>query len=387
MRFTDKIKRLRPSATLSITARAKAMRKSNIDVISFGAGEPDFDTPRTIKIAALNAMEAGLTKYTPAAGTPELRSAVCDKFRKENGLKCEPDDVVISCGAKHSLYNIFQVLCSKGDEVLIISPYWVSYPEMVSLAGGAPRFIKTDEKNAFVADPEEVKKSITKRTKALILNSPSNPAGAVYDEAAVKKIAEIAVSKKIFVISDEIYEKLIYDNEKHVSIGSLGKEMAGLTFTVNGVSKTYSMTGWRVGYAMGPKEVMNKIAALQSHSTSNPASISQAAALAALKGGYGEAEKMRKEFVKRRDYMVGRINSFSGMSCINPKGAFYIFANIAKTGLNSVKFTERLLEEAHVASVPGAPFGSDRHIRLSFATGMPVIKKGLDRIEKWLKRL
>ena len=387
MKFAERVLQLKPSPTLAITSKAKVMKKSGVDVISFGAGEPDFDTPTNIKKAGTEAIKAGFTKYTPASGTAELKKAVCEKLERDNSLDYAPDQVAISCGAKHALYNIFQVLCGKGDEVIVISPYWVSYTEMVRLSGAVPRIVPAAEKKGFVVDPALIAKNITPRTKALIVNSPSNPTGAVFNGKVLEKIAEIAVDRKIFVISDEIYEKLIYGSEGHVSLGSLGKDIYALTLTVNGVSKTYSMTGWRVGYVAGPRPVIEKISALQSHSTSNPASICQAAALEALSGNQDAVTKMRKEFSARRDYMVKRINALGNISCVTPEGAFYVFPNIAKTKIGSLELCERLLEEAHVACVPGIAFGSDAHVRLSFATGMENIEKGLDRIENWLKTI
>lgn len=384
MKIAGRIAQVKPSLTLAITQKAKKMKAEGIDVVGFGAGEPDFDTPLHIKEAAKHAIDRGDTKYTPASGTPELKKAICEKFERENGIKYAPEEIIASCGAKHSLYNIFQVICEKPDEVLIISPYWLSYPEMVHLAEGKPVFVPTTEKNAFVPSIDDINRKITQATKAIILNSPSNPTGSVLDRGFLEKIAEIAVAKKIFVISDEIYENLLYDGEKRVSIASLGEKIKALSFTVNGVSKSYSMTGWRIGYLGGPKEIVSHISALQSHSTSNPTSISQAAALEALKGSQAEVETMKKAFVERRDYMVERINKIRGLSCVKPKGAFYIFCNIAGTKMGSLALTKKLLEEAKVACVPGIAFGSDQHMRLSFATGMDNIKKGLDRIENWL---
>lgn len=386
MKFSDRVSQLKSSPTLAISAKAKEMRKRGLDVIGFGAGEPDFDTPLNIKEAAIEAIKKGFTKYTPASGIIELKNAVCEKLKRDNSLRYKPDEIAISCGAKHALYNIFQVLCQKQDEVIIISPYWVSYTEIVRLSGAEPRIVEAKEANGFVVAPEEIKKNITKRTKAIIINSPSNPTGAVFGKELLEKIARIAVSKKIFVVSDEIYEKLIYDGEEHTSIGSLNKEISKLTLTVNGVSKTYSMTGWRIGYVAGPLDIIKKVGALQSHSTSNPSSISQMAALEALRGSLEALFKMKEEFVARRDYMVKRINSFKNASCVKPKGAFYLFSNISGTGLDSVTFSARLLEEARVACVPGIAFGSDRHVRLSFATSMENIKTGLDRIEAWLEK-
>ncbi|MBL7158758.1 MAG: pyridoxal phosphate-dependent aminotransferase [Candidatus Omnitrophica bacterium] len=384
MKIAGRIAQVKPSLTLAITQKAKSMKAEGVDVVGFGAGEPDFDTPLHIKEAAKRAIDRGATKYTPASGTPELKRAICEKFERENGIKYVPEEIITSCGAKHSLYNIFQVICEKPDEVLIISPYWLSYPEMVHLAEGKPVFVTTDEKNAFVPSIDDINRKITQATKAIILNSPSNPTGSVLDRDFLEKIAEIAVAKKIFVISDEIYENLLYDGEKRISIASLGEKIKALSFTVNGVSKSYSMTGWRIGYLGGPKEIVSHMSAFQSHSTSNPASISQAAALDALKGSQAEVKEMKKAFVERRDYMVERINKIKGLSCVKPKGAFYLFCNIALTGLDSVALCDKLLEEAKVACVPGIAFGSDKYIRLSFATSIANIKKGLDRIENWL---
>ncbi len=387
MKLADRVLHLKPSLTLAITAKAKAMKKQGLDVIGFGAGEPDFDTPISIKKAGIRAIEKGFTKYTPASGTAELKEAIARKLNRKNKLSYTPEEVVVSCGAKHALYNIFQVLCGPGDEVIIVSPYWVSYPEMIKLSGAVPRIVEAKEENGFVPEIAAIEKAITMRTKAIVINSPSNPTGAVFGKSILEKLAKYVVSKKIIVISDEIYEEFIYGDEKHFSIGALNNEILKQTITVNGVSKTYSMTGWRIGYAAGPVEIMKKIAALQSHSTSNPASICQKAAVEALQGGGSEAEKMKQEFAKRRDHMAGRINSMGKVSCVKPKGAFYIFCNIRGTGIDSITFAERLLEEAHVACVSGIAFGSDTHVRLSFATDLKNIEKGLDRIEKWLQRL
>lgn len=387
MRFADRVAQLKPSPTLAIAAKAKEMKAAGINVIGFGVGEPDFDTPDNIKDAAVTAIKKGVTKYTPASGTPELKEAVCEKLKKDNSLIYKPDEIAISCGAKHAIYNIFQVLCQKGDEVLIISPYWVSYPEIVRLSGAEPKFITAEEGAGFAPDPKGIVKHITGRTKAIIVNSPSNPAGAVFDRKLLEKISEIAVAKKIFVISDEIYEKLIYDGEKHISIGSLGKDIFKQTITVNGVSKTYSMTGWRIGYAAGPADIIKKIGALQSQSTSNPASMSQAAAFEALRGSQDASLEMAKEFASRRDIMTEGISSLMNISCVKPKGAFYAFCNISGTALDSMTFSGRLLDEAHVACVPGIGFGWDSHVRLSFATDSESIKTGLERLGKWLQEL
>ncbi|MFA6356124.1 MAG: pyridoxal phosphate-dependent aminotransferase [Candidatus Omnitrophota bacterium] len=388
MKISKRLEKVKESPTLAITAKAKEMKAKGEDVVSFGAGEPDFDTPANIKSAGIKAIEGGFTKYTASSGIPELKKAICGKFLKDNGLTYEPAQIIVSCGAKHSLYNIFQAICDEGDEVIIPSPYWVSYAEMVRLAGGVPVILRTEQSDEFKVKPDALAKAITSRTAAFVLNSPSNPTGSVYNRQDLEKIADVLVSKKITVISDEIYEKLIYDGEKHVSFASLSKEAYGLTFTVNGLSKSYSMTGWRIGYLAAPnKELAAAVGRLQDHSTSNPVSFAQKASLEAIGGDQSCVAKMAAEFEKRRDYMTGRINSMKGISCVKPKGAFYVFCDISKTGLNSFEFSKRLLEEAKVAVIPGEPFGWDTHIRLSFATGMEDIKKGLDRIEVWVKAL
>ena len=374
------------SVTLDITSKAKKMAKEGIDVVSFGAGEPDFDTPPDIKKAAIAAIEEGFTKYTPSSGIQELREALARKFKVDNGLDYKVSQIVVSSGAKHSLFNIFQAIINEGDEVLIPSPYWVSYPEMARAVGGIPIYVRTEAKKSFRAQEADIRGSITKRTKALVLNSPSNPTGSVYGLAELKAIARIAVENDFYVISDEIYEKLVYGGIKHISIASLAKDIYERTFVVNGVSKSYSMTGWRIGYAAGPARAMEAISNLQSHATSNPASISQRAALAAVTGDQAFVEKMRIEFEKRRDYMAARVSSIKGLSCIKPEGAFYLFCDISRLGIKSMEFANRLLDEAKVAVVPGEAFGDDDFIRFSFATSMENIKKGLDRIESWIEK-
>ncbi|MDD4879101.1 MAG: pyridoxal phosphate-dependent aminotransferase [Candidatus Omnitrophica bacterium] len=386
MKISRRIEKVKESPTLAITAKAKEMKLKGEDVISFGAGEPDFDTPPHIKSSAIKAIEGGFTKYTASSGIPELKKAICEKFRNDNGLSYEPSQIVVSCGAKHSLYNIFQAVCDEGDEVIIPSPYWVSYTEMVKLAGGIPVILDTKQGDEFKVKPDFLKKVITKKTAAFILNSPSNPTGCVYNRSDLEGIAGVLINNKITVISDEIYEKLIYDGEKHISFASLSKEAYGLTFTVNGMSKSYSMTGWRIGYLAAPsKELSAAVGRLQDHSTSNPVSFAQKAALEALKSDQKCVAEMVSEFEKRRDYMVDRINSMKGISCVKPKGAFYVFCDISKTEMGSFDFSKKLLEEAKVAVIPGEPFGWDTHIRLSFATGLDDIKKGLDRLDNWLK--
>ncbi len=386
MRIAKRASGIDESVTLEITSKAKKMAKEGIDVVSFAAGEPDFDTPLHIKQAAIKAINEGFTKYTPSSGMLELREAIALKFKNDNGLDYPAGQIVVSNGAKHSLYNVFQAICDSGDEVLIPSPYWLSYPAMVSMAEAKPVFIETGSSNDFKLTEKDILAKISPRTKCLVLNSPSNPTGCVYDRDELAMIAKIAVKHKFFVISDEIYEKLIYDDNKHISIASLGKEIYEWTITINGVSKSYSMTGWRIGYAAGPQDVMKAIGNMQSHATSNPASISQKATLAALTQEQSFIGDMRAEYQKRRDYMVKRVSSMKNVSCVNPKGAFYLFCDISKTGKGSVAVAKALLEDVNVVTIPGEPFGADNFIRLSFATGMDTIKKGMDRMEGYFAK-
>lgn len=386
MKLASRVSDIGESVTLEIASKAKKMKAEGVDVLSFAAGEPDFDTPQHIKDAAVKAIAEGFTKYTPSSGMLELREAISRKFKADNGLDYAPSQIVVSNGAKHSLNNIFQALCEKGDEVLIPAPYWLSYPAMVKMAEATPVFIETSKANNFILTEKDLTAKITPKTKCLVLNSPSNPTGCIYEKPALEMIARLAVKHKFFVVSDEIYEKLIYDGNKHISIGSLGKDIYDLTITVNGVSKSYSMTGWRIGYAAGPKPIMDAIASLQSHAASNPCSISQRATLEAMLKDQSFITSMRAEYQKRRDYMVTRISGFGKISCIKPEGAFYLFCDISKLGMGSVEVATKFLDEAQVAVIPGGPFGADDFIRLSFATGMETIKKGLDRIEEWLKK-
>ena len=388
---------IKPSPTLAMAAKAKAMKAQGFDVVDFGVGEPDFDTPDNVKEAAIKAIRSGFTKYTPASGTDELKEAVIEKLRKDNGLEYERSQIIISCGAKHSLYNIAEALFDPGDEVIIPSPYWVSYPDQVLLNDAKPVIVKTTEKEGFKLSAKKLDKAITKKTKALILNSPSNPTGLAYDTKTLEEIAAIAVKRKIHVISDEIYEKLIYDGFRHVSIASLGPEIKNLTIVVNGVSKSHAMTGWRIGYAAGPKDVITAMANIQSQSTSNPTSISQKAAVEALRGPQDFIGTMNVEFDKRRRYMVDRLNKIKGVSCLMPVGAFYAFPRLSAffgkrtmSGTvirNSADLSVYLLEDAKVALVSGDAFGAKDHIRLSYATSMENIVKGVDRIEEALHRL
>ncbi|RLE10083.1 aspartate aminotransferase [Candidatus Aerophobetes bacterium] len=394
--LSKRVRSISPSPTLAITAEAKKMKAQGIDVVGFGAGEPDFDTPDHIKEAAKKALDRGFTKYTPASGMRELKEAVCRKLKEENGLEYEPDQVLISCGAKHSIFNAILALCDEGDEVILPSPYWVSYPEMIKLAQAKPVIIKTTQENNFKITSQQLEEAISSKTKLFILNSPSNPTGMIYTKDELRIISDILTEARIYCISDEIYEKIIYDGWKHTSIASLNPRIKELTILVNGVSKTYSMTGWRIGYAAGPKEIIQAMSNLQSHSTSNPTSVSQVAAIAALQSSQGEIRRMVDEFQRRRDHIVKRLNRIPGISCLKPPGAFYAFPDISriigksyngKIIRDSISLAQLLLYEAKVAVVPGAAFGADEHLRFSYATSMENIDKGLDRVEEFVKKL
>ncbi|MDD5005565.1 MAG: pyridoxal phosphate-dependent aminotransferase [Candidatus Omnitrophica bacterium] len=389
MEIASRVQAVSPSATLQITARAKSMRKSGIDVVNFGAGEPDFDTPQPIKEAAIKAINEGFTKYTPSSGILELKERIARKFKEENKIEYLPEQIIISCGAKHSIYNLIQVLIDKGDQVIIPSPYWLSYPEMVKLAQGKPVILETRQKDGFKIDIEKLKKKINAHTKLLILNSPSNPAGIVYTKEELQKIAQVCVENKLFVISDEIYEKIMFDNIEFSSLASLGKEIYDLTLTVNGMSKSFSMTGWRIGYFAGPKEIVSAVSNFQDHSTSCPSSISQKAALAAFDMDAAYYSSISAKFQERRDFIVSYLNEKLSefVSFVKPQGAFYIFINVSKTKLSSLDFAKRFLEESYVAVIPGEPFGCDSWIRISFATSLEEIKKGLQRLELFLIKL
>ena len=392
--------KIKPSPTLAVSARAKAMKAKGIDVVGFGAGEPDFDTPGHIKQAAIRALEAGFTKYTPEAGIDELRDAVCAKFKREMGLHYERAQSIISVGGKHCLFNLFQAVLNPGDEVIILAPYWVSYVDMALLTGAKPVIVNGSEKNNFAAKASDIEKAVTAKTKMLIVNSPSNPSGAAYTEAELKKFASLAKKHDLLIVSDEIYEKIIYDGFKFVSIAQLSKDAYERTVIVNGVSKTYSMTGWRIGYAAGPKDIIAACAKIQGQSTSNPTSFAQKGALEALNATQDDVEKMRRAFDERRLYIVKRLNEMPKITCNLPQGAFYVLPNFnayigksyTKDGAqikikNDLDLTEYLLSESLVAVVPGSAFGAPGYLRLSYATGMEQIKKGLDRIEKAIKAL
>lgn len=393
MSVSRRVIQLSPSPTLAITAKAKKLQQEGVNVIGFGAGEPDFDTPVHIKNAAKHAIDSGFTKYTPTSGTKELKEAICRKFKADNALDYSPEEILVSCGAKHSLFNAIFTLCDEGDEVILPSPYWVSYPEMIKVAGATPVVIETAEERFFKITPAQLEKAITPKTRLFILNSPSNPTGMAYTQKELQALGDVLVKKNIYCLSDEIYEKLIYDSATHVSIASLGERLKKLTLVVNGVSKAYSMTGWRMGYAAGPKEIIQVMSNLQDHSTSNAASITQAASVEALIGAQEDLKKMAGEFQKRRDYMVDRVNSIKGLHTLKPQGAFYCFVNIAallgktangKKIKDSLILTDLLLSEAAITVVPGCVFGDDRFVRLSYATSMENIKEGLDRLEAFV---
>jgi len=394
--IAERATKVKPSPTLAVDSKAKQLKAKGMDVVNFGVGEPDFDTPEHIKEAAIKAIKDGFTKYTPVGGIDELKEAIIEKLEKDNKLTYNKENIVVSCGAKHSLYNIAQALFGPGDEVIIPSPYWVSYPDQVLLNDAIPVIVNTYEEDEFMLRPEVLKEKITSRSKALILNSPSNPTGFIYTENALKEIAEIALKHNLYIISDEIYEKLIYDNEKHISIASLSEEIKEKTIVVNGLSKAYAMTGWRIGYAAGHTEIIKTMTTIQSQSTSNPTSIAQKAAVAALRGNQNCVSEMRKEFEKRRNFLVQELNRIPGVSCKMPKGAFYVFPNISnifgkkidKNIINSsMDLSIYLLEKALVALVPGSAFGAEGYIRISYATSMENLSKGIDRISKALEQL
>jgi len=397
--FADRLKSLAPSSTLAVQARARELRARGVDVISFGAGEPDFDTPARIKDAAVAAMRLGQTKYTEVGGIAELRAAVVAKLKRDNGLHYDPADVVISCGAKHTLFNIMVALLNPGDQLLVPSPYWVSYPEQARLLEAEPLAVPTDEATGFDLDSARLRDAVTPRTKIIVLNSPNNPTGAVFSPAALEAVARLAVDRQLWVVSDECYEALTFEG-RHISIAQLGADIKARTIVVNTCSKAYAMTGWRIGYAAGSRDLIRAMTNVQSQVTSNPSSIAQWAAVEALTGPQDEVAKMAGEFDRRRRLTVEGLNALPGVSCVMPKGAFYAFANVGKlfgkpttiggatrTLRGSADVTEFLLEHARVAVVPGVDFGSDAHVRLSYATSAEVIREGLNRMEAALRRL
>ena len=396
IKLSHRLNGLEESVTLAITAKAKALKAGGKDIIGFGAGEPDFDTPQNIKDAAIKAIKDGHTKNTAVGGIVELKDAIIEKFKKDNGLDYSREDVIVSCGGKHSIYNLFQALFNPGDEVIIPSPYWVSYPVMAILAGARPVIVKTAEKTGFKMSPDDLKAHITPRTKAVVINSPSNPTGAAYTASELAQLAAVLLKTDALIISDEIYEKLVYGGFSSGSIASVSDEVKKRTVVLNGVSKTYSMTGWRIGYAAGPREIIKAMTNIQSQSTSNPASISQWAAVEALTGPQDAIAKMCVEFEKRRDAMVEGLNAIKGVSAFKPQGAFYVFANVSGAlgkGFNgkeikgSAVLANYLLDEAGVAVVPGEPFGDDNYIRLSYATSLAHVNEGVRRIGEAIGRL
>lgn len=395
MKITRRAQQITPSLTLEITAKAKKMKEDGISVVGFGAGEPDFNTPDYIIEAAKKALDQGKTKYTPVAGIPELKQAICDKFRKENGLEYDPAQIVVSSGAKNSLYNALQAIVEEGDEVLLPEPYWLSYPELIGLSGGTCVYVPTKKENGYKMTAAEFEAAITPKTRALILNTPNNPTGAVYTEAEIRAIAEVAVKSDIYVVSDEIYEKLVYDGAKHFSIAACGEEMKNRTIVINGVSKTYSMTGWRIGYLACPLNVAKAISGMQSHTTSNACTVSQYATLAAMKGGEDFLAQMVQTFDARRRYMVDTLAKVNEIECIEPKGAFYVFVNVGglygksykgKKIDNSLDFADCALD-CGVAVIPGGAFGADDCIRLSYAISMEDIREGLERLTAFIREV
>ena len=402
MKLSDRILKIKPSPTLAITALANSLKAQGIDVIGFGSGEPDFDTADSIKEAAINSIRNGKTKYTPAGGIIELKKAVVNKFEKDNNLTYSTSEVTINCGGKHSFYNLMQVLLNDGDEVVIPAPYWVSYPSMVSLAGGNPVIIEATEEMGFKITPDQLKKSITEKTKAIVINSPSNPTGAAYSKDELEALGNVVLDKDIIIISDDIYESITYDDFKFYNIASISEEFKKKTIVLNGVSKTYAMTGWRIGYMAGDEKIIKKVETLQSQSTSNPAAASQWAAVEALSGDQTVITEMLVAFTRRRKLIIDSLNKIPGFNCINPNGAFYAFPGVKEVynlaGWSKIKnsyddehksskLSSYLLKEANVAVVPGIAFGTDDHLRLSFATSDENIEEGIKRIKEAIQKL
>ncbi|RMH70957.1 MAG: pyridoxal phosphate-dependent aminotransferase [Cyanobacteria bacterium J007] len=385
MKLAARVGQVTPSLTLAISAQAKAMKAEGIDVCSFSAGEPDFDTPDHIKAAAKKALDEGKTKYGPAAGDPQLRAAIAAKLQTENQLDYQAENTIVTNGGKHSLYNLMVALLDPGDEVIIPAPYWLSYPEMVKLAEGTPKIVDTTAENGYKLTPQQLRDACTPKTRLLVLNSPSNPTGMVYTPQELRAIAEVVVERDILVVSDEIYEKIIYDDAEQVSIGSLSPEIFARTIISNGFAKAYSMTGWRLGFLAGPLELIKAVSTLQSHSTSNVCTFAQYGAIAALEGSQDCVEEMRQAFAKRRTYILDRLKAIPGLTCPEPKGAFYVFPNISQTGMKSLDFCKALLDGENVATIPGIAFGADDCIRLSYATDLPTIEKGMDRLERFVR--
>lgn len=387
IQLADRTWSIEPSVTLALSARAKALRSAGVDVCDFTVGEPDFNTPVHIREAAKRALDEGKTKYAPAGGLPKLQELIAAKLRTENGLSYSADEIIVCTGGKQAILNVLLTVLSRDDEALIPTPYWVSYPEIVKLARAKPVLMPTTEATGFKITPEQLDAAITPQTKVLILNSPSNPTGAVYSRAELAALAEVLVQREVAVLSDEIYEKLLYDGEEHVSIGSLGEAIFNLTLTCNGFSKAYAATGWRLGYAAGPAHVIKAATDIQSHTTSGATTFAQYGAIAALEGPQDEVEAMRREFERRREVLLAGLQALPGITCTRPGGAFYLFPNITATGLSSLDFSARLLEDYHVAIVPGSAFGADANVRFSYATSMAAIEKGLERLRQFVATL
>lgn len=386
-RISQRAAALSSSLTLAIDSKAKQMKAEGLDVVGFGAGEPDFDTPQHIKDAAAAALAAGFTKYTPASGTPELREAIAGKFKRENGLTYKPSQIIVSCGGKHSCFNVIMATCQEGDEVIIPAPYWLSYPEMVKLAGARSVILETSDRSEFKVTPDQLRAAITARTRLFILNSPSNPTGTVYTPEEIKALGDVCVEKGVLIMSDEIYEHLLYDGATHKSVASFGPAHFEHTIIVHGFAKAWSMTGWRLGFCAAPEPIAKAIDAVQSHSTSNPTSFAQKGAVAALNGPQDHLPKWLAEFDKRRRYAHQRLNAIPGITCCNAKGAFYLFPNISATRLSSTEFCAMLLEQEKVAAVPGIAFGANDYVRISYATGLSNIEKGLERMDRFVRSL
>jgi len=393
MKVSKKAQSVPPSATMAVDTKAKELKAKGVDVVGFGAGEPDFDTPQYIKDAAIAALKAGKTGYTATPGIPELRKAIAEKLKRDNGLDYKPEQIIVNIGAKHSVYESMQAVLDEGDEVIVPTPYWVTYPETIKLAGATMKVVQTDAANSYKITPQQLKKAITPKTAMFLLNSPNNPGGFTYTPDELKALAKVLEGTNIMVLSDEIYERLVYDGTKFVSFASLSQDAYNRTIIINGFSKAYAMTGWRLGYTAGPIEVIKAMDRLQGHMTQNPVSFAQAAAVVAFSEPNNEVEKMRVEFEKRAKFMADRLNAIEGVKCSKPTGAFYCFPDVSAHygrtigGVkinNSMDFAAALLEQANVALVPGGPFGCDKNVRFSFATSMELITKGIDRFEKWL---
>ncbi|WP_445307560.1 pyridoxal phosphate-dependent aminotransferase [Microcoleus vaginatus] len=387
IKLAARVGEVSPSITLAIAAKAKAMKAEGIDVCSLSTGEPDFDTPEHVKAAAKQALDEGKTKYGPVGGELQLKAAIARKLRDDNNLNYQPENIIVTNGGKHSLYNLMMALIEPGEEVIIPAPYWLSYPEMVKLASGKPVIVQTDASTGYKITPEQLSRAITPKTKLFVLNSPSNPTGMVYTLAEIKALAEVIVDRDILVVADEIYEKIIYDDAQHVSIGSLGKEIFDRTLISSGFAKAYSMTGWRIGYLAGPSELIKATGTIQGHSTSNVCTFAQYGAIAALESSQESVEKMRQAFAERRQVIFELLDAIPGISCIKPDGAFYMFVNISKTGMNSLEFCDAFLEQQQVAVIPGIAFGADDHIRLSYATDLGTIKKAVERLDKFVRSI